>query len=357
VRFHIKYADRVVGAFIVLAALLLCASVFVIGANQRWFARDYRFSTRFDSASGLSVGMPLQMKGFQVGKVTKLSLNEENLVDVDFVIYDTYYAKAREGSIVELVTSPIGLGTQFLFHAGRGSGQVAEGSFMPTANSEEGMRFIEEGLVDMPVKDDTITKLLASIGPLMDNANKAIVTLNRTLADADQAIVGKGSGPLADILRKGSNLVSNADGVISNVGGKADDVLVRARDIEASLAKVTDNLVALSDALRDPTGLVPRLLDAKGSIKTVLDDQNALYNGVMATIASAQASIRNIQSMTASLNAEMPTVAATLAETQATIRKAQDVLESLRNNPLLKGGVPKAVDQGELYQGMRDAEF
>jgi len=50
-------------------------------------------------------------------------------------------------------------------------------------------------------------------------------------------------------------------------------------------------------------------------------------------------------------------VAATLAETQATIRKAQDVLESLRNNPLLKGGVPQAVDQGELYQGMRDAEF
>lgn len=356
-KFHIKYADRVVGAFIVLAALLLCSSVFVIGANQRWFARDYRFSTRFDSAAGLSVGMPLQMKGFQVGKVTKLSLNEENFVDVDFVIYDTYYEKAKEGSIVELVTSPIGLGTQFLFHAGKGAGQVAEGSFMPTAGSEEGLRLVDAGLVDMPVKDDTITKLLASIGPLMDNVNKAVITLNRTLNDADQAIVGRGSGPLADILTKGSALVANADNVVTDVGGRASDVLARARDIEAALATVTDNLVALSDVLRDPTGLVPRLLDAKGSIKTVLDDQNALYNGIMATIASAQASIKNIQSMTASLNAEMPTVAATLAETQATIRKAQDVLEGLRNNPLIKGGVPEAREQGELYQGMREAEF
>jgi phospholipid/cholesterol/gamma-HCH transport system substrate-binding protein len=61
--------------------------------------------------------------------------------------------------------------------------------------------------------------------------------------------------------------------------------------------------------------------------------------------------------MTASLNAQMPTVAATLAETQNALRQAQDVLQGLKNNPLLKGGIPERKDQTQVYQSLRDGEF
>jgi phospholipid/cholesterol/gamma-HCH transport system substrate-binding protein len=356
-KFRIRYADRIAGLFVLLAVLVLCASVFVIGANQRWFAKDYHFSTRLESATGISAGMALTMKGFQVGKVSRLTLTEDNLVDVDFVVYDTYYPKAREGSLVELVTSPIGLGTQFLFYPGKGTALLPEGSFLPTAASEEGSRLVDEGLAEIPVKDDTVTTILASVGPLIDNVNKAVVTLNKTLTEANLAFSGKGTGALAKVVTGAASAVDRADSVIGSVGSKAGVVLDKASELEDSLKSISANLESLTAAMRDPTGLVTRLLDPKGSVKTVLDDQNALYNAIMASISSAQASIKNIQSMTAALNAQVPTIAATIAETQTAVRKAQDVLESLRNNPLLKGGVPQEKQQSELYQSMRDAEF
>ncbi len=117
-KFRIRYADRVVGLFVLVALLALAAGIILLGANQRWFSRDFHFTTRLDSAAGASPGTPIYLKGFQVGKVERLSLNEGNEVDADFVIFDKYYPKVRENSVLELVTSPIGLGTQLLFDPG-----------------------------------------------------------------------------------------------------------------------------------------------------------------------------------------------------------------------------------------------
>jgi phospholipid/cholesterol/gamma-HCH transport system substrate-binding protein len=120
---------------------------------------------------------------------------------------------------------------------------------------------------------------------------------------------------------------------------------------------ITSNLEATTAALRDPTGLVPKLLDAKGSIKTLLDDKNALYDKLMASLADAQKTLKNIQDISAALNAQMPSIGVAIDEGRTAIKQAQDVLEGLKNNPLLKGGIPQRSEQQSLYQGMRDGSF
>jgi len=356
-KFRIKHADRIVGLFIIVAAFLLCVGIVALGANQRWFSKNYRFVSRFQSAASLSSGMPILMKGFQVGKIERLKLNDDNEVDVDFVIYDTYYPKARENSLLELVTSPVGLGSQLLFHPGKSASLMKEGSFVPRADSDEGQRLIDDGLVDIPAKDDTITRLLANINPLLENLNKTVITLNRTLTEVNRALAGQSSGPLGQVVTGAADTVSNIDALVAGVKDQAESLVGKANELADSLTRISGNLEQTSEALRDPTGLVPRLLDPKGSIKTILDDKNAMYNSLMSSLATTQESLANIKSMTASLNAQMPTVAATLAETQNALRQAQDVLEGLKNNPLLKGGIPERKDQTQVYQSLRDGEF
>ncbi len=109
-RFRIKHADTIVGIFVIIAALVFAVGIILLGANQRWFSKDIRFTTRFASAAGASPGTAIMMRGFQVGKVTKVKLNDANEVDAEFVIYDNYYPKVRENSLLEISTSPIGLG-------------------------------------------------------------------------------------------------------------------------------------------------------------------------------------------------------------------------------------------------------
>jgi phospholipid/cholesterol/gamma-HCH transport system substrate-binding protein len=331
-RFRIKYADKIVGIFVVVAALFLAGGIVFLGANQRWFSKDIRFTTRFSSAAGAAPGTAIMMRGFQVGKVTKVKLNEANEVDAEFVIYDSYYPKVKEYSILELVTSPIGLGTQLLFHPGKGESLALPGSFIPLADSDEGRDLIDRGLVDIPVKDDTITRLLAGVNPLIENADKTIVTINRTLTEINRALAGQSTGPLGSIVNDASGIASHADAI-------------------------SKNLEATTAAIRDPTGLVPRLLDAKGSIKTLLDDKNALYDNLNGSVAELRKTIANIQEITSSLSGEMPSIAVTIDEGRAAIKQAEDVLSGLKNNPLLKGGIPARVDQEPQSRSMREGQF
>ena len=90
-KFKIKYADQIVGLFIIVALAMLAVIVILVGVNQRWFAKDYSFWTVFSSANGVSPGTAIVMNGFTVGKIDKISLNDDNKVDVYFHIYDTYY--------------------------------------------------------------------------------------------------------------------------------------------------------------------------------------------------------------------------------------------------------------------------
>lgn len=349
-KFRIRHAERIVGAFVLVAAVALCGGIILIGANQRWFSRDYRFKTRFLSAAGVAPGTAIFMKGFQIGKIQRIELNADNEVDAEFVLYDTYYTKAKQDSILELVTSPIGLGTQLLFHPGKGGEKLEEGSFVPLASSEEGKALIEDGLVEIPPKDDTITRLLAGINPLIENLDKTVVTVNRTLTEVNRALAGQSSGPAGRI-------VNDAAEAVASVGGYVDALMAQVDGLLKTVNAIADNAEALTEELRDPTGLVPRLLGAKGSIPAILDDKSLLFDRLSGSLAETEKTLKNVQGITQELRAQMPSIGVTIDEGRTAIKQAQDVLEGLKNNPLLRGGVPERREQQPLYQSLREGEF
>ncbi len=374
-KFRVRHAERIVGLFVLVAALALCAGVVLIGANQRWFSRSHRFATRFPSASGVAPGTALLMKGFEVGKIQRISLNADNEVDAAFVIYDDYYSKARENSLLELVTSPIGLGTQLLFHPGKSEGLLKDGSFVPLASSEEGQSLIEQGYVEIPPKDDTITRLLANVNPLLESLAKTVVTVNRTLTEVNRALAGQSSGPAGQVVAEAASAMARVDDLVADlqrqVGGIAEKANALVGDLQAqagglidkagglvdTVGKVASNVEATTAAIRDPTGLVPKLLDAKGSIATLLDDKNAIFDKLTSSLVETEKTLKNVQGITQDLRAQMPSIGVAIDEGRTAIKQAQDVLEGLKNNPLLKGGVPERRDQQPLYQGLREGGF
>ncbi len=363
-KFKIKFADQIVGLFILVAVVFFAVIVVLIGANQRWFARDYSFVTSFQSATGVAPGTLIIMKGFTIGKIDELTLNADNAVDAKFHIYDTYYDKVKEYSILELTISPIGLGSQLLFHPGKGEAALPEDAFIPTADSLEGKTIIEQELVEIPPKDDTITRLLANVNPFLENVDKTVVTINRTLTEVNRALAGQSSGPLGNIVNDASaaaaalpGTMENVDAIVADVQTRVAGLLDQVSSLLAEFEAISGNLVATTDSIRDPTGLVPKLLDPSGSIKTFLNDGNALYNKVMSIIGEVDKSVKSLQGIVTGLNGEMPKIAAVLNETRTAIQQAQDVLEGVKNNPLIRGGVTERVEQQSLYRAMREGSF
>jgi phospholipid/cholesterol/gamma-HCH transport system substrate-binding protein len=363
-KFRMKHADQIVGLFVFAAVALMCLIIILLGINQRWFAKNYNFKSQFSSGNGIAPGTAIMMRGFQVGKIKKITLNKDNQVDVDFYIFDTYYEKVRQFSLLELSVSPIGLGSQLLFHPGKGDSVLAEGSFVPSAESPEGLAIIEQNLAEIPVRDDTISRLIAGLNPLLENASRTLTTVNRTLTEFNRALAGQSTGPMGEMVQNVAlaskefpRVVTNASNLIADVEGKTGALLDEVQSILTSVNAISASLAQAAKEMEDPTGLVPKLLDPKGSLKTFLDDNNELYNKVLGMMDDVEQSMQSLSSIMGAVNSEMPKIASILEEGKTTLQKTQDVLEGLKNNPLLRGGIPERQEQQSLYKSMREGDF
>jgi phospholipid/cholesterol/gamma-HCH transport system substrate-binding protein len=355
VRFRIKFAQQIVGLFVVIAVAAAVVVLVLMGANQRWFARNYSYWSRFESARGLSVGMAITFKGFEIGKVTDVELTEDNHVDVSFYVQDTYLDKVTEDSVLQLTSSPIGIGGGLVFHQGaRKTEPKSEGSLIPSWESEAGRSLREAGRVAINREEDAVARLLADV-------EGVLATLDSTLSAVDGAITGTAAGPVTDILVGVDELVASATATSKDLGSSVTGAVGGLeRSVSATLAEIDQiarNLEQTSAALADPTGLVPRLLDPKGSVATLLDDDNRLYDSVESILASLTAAVSELNQIVAFLNETTPQISGLLEEGRQTLDTGQDVLEGIRNNPLIRRGVPQTREQPTPFQSIRDERF
>lgn len=75
-RTRLNRMERAVGWFILIATLILLFGlgyyIYKTGENRGWFASKARYFTYSRTAAGLSVGDPVNLLGFRVGKITRI---------------------------------------------------------------------------------------------------------------------------------------------------------------------------------------------------------------------------------------------------------------------------------------------
>ncbi|MDR0403357.1 MAG: MlaD family protein [Treponema sp.] len=320
-KFKIRFADQVVGFFIVVALVSLAAVIFMLGSRQRWFSRDYVYRTYASSASGLSENMPVLLKGMQVGNVKSFRLTEDDQVEVIFAIYDQYNDRVKEGSLIQILISPIGLGNQFLFHPGLGTEQLGENDLIPTSRSEEGRRLIEQGLGFISSQSDTIAIM-------MDKANTILDGVTATLGEIQLAMTGSDASVLGRTLR-------NVEGATSGLPAEF-----------AEIEKITRDISAITGELAGPEG-----------ISSVLDGTETIIDNLEQSVQSLSGILADVKQTTAYLPREMPQIINLLTEVRTALRAAEEVLIALRNNPLLRNGVPDRMEMGAGGANPRDIQF
>lgn len=381
-KFRIRFADQLVGAFLLAAVLAVAVILVFVGINQRWFAKDYVFRSRFDSAGGLSVGMPIMLKGFEIGKIKRIELNDDNQVDVLFSVQDTYYSKVLPNSVLELASSPIGLGVTLDFHPGAGAGlPQPELSFIPSLDLPEGQDLVSAGLVVIPKGEDVIGSVIGKLNPILDDVRSTLTQIKRVVGTVDLALQGK-SGPMGEMVMDLSRTPDKVNALIADVNARIEDISRQANaaigsfgsvaataqgtidTVSADLVAIAANLKTTTEGLTETRGLVTRLLDPKGSVATILDDKNVLYGRIEGSLKQVQDAVTGVNRIVEQVNAFVdfvngtrPQISGILETGRTTLEKGNDVLEAVKNNPLLRGGVPETKAQTSTLKSYRDEDF
>lgn len=350
-KFQIRFADQIVGLFIILALLSVIFILIMMGINQRWFAKDYNYTSNFKSGNGLSVGMPIKLKGFQIGSVDKIDLLEDNTVEINFHIFDTYIDKVRKNSVLEFSVSPIGIGSGgMLFHPGKSTELIPELSFIPSTDFKEGNALIAKGLVNKPERDDTIANILNDISPLLRSTNSTMKSLDTILDTTNATLNGDSEGPIADILNEVAIMVAMLNKTISNA-------MLVVNDILSNTHGISTNLEITTAGLTETKGLITHLLDPRGSIATLLNDENELYKQLFSIVEEASKTTEELTGFINYVNSAQPQITELLENSREAIIKGKDVLEGLSNNPLLRGGITSVTDQPTTFKGYEEEEF
>lgn len=367
-----KFLNQIVGLFILLGLLGLAVAIVLIGANQRWLQKRYSFYTLFRNGAGVEAGMPITLKGFEIGKVQRVTfIAETREVRVDFDVFENYYRSVvLENSVIEHATSPIGIGGGLFFHPGKPQEPVKppvpEGSLIVSMDTKEGRDLVRKGLVDREGGDDSIGALIAQASPILESLNGVLYNVQEMtlvlenafkgdrgtqigalLADVDALVAsldriatGRDAGPAGAILR---NVKTSTD----TLAGTIDRTAAQASLLMGDLQKLAHNIEAIT---ADPTGLVPKLLDPKGSLKTLLDDNNALYDQVLAMVKSLAGIVAELEGFARFVTDSTPQISTILGQTE-------NVLEGVSNNPLLRGGISERKTQEPTFSTTRDGTF
>ncbi|MDR2941337.1 MAG: MlaD family protein [Treponema sp.] len=328
-KFTIRFADKIVGTLVVIALAMLIVVIFMLGKNQRWFAKDYKYKSYFASAKGLGVNMAVQYKGFTIGNVKRIRLADDDMVEVDFTIFEEYHQRVREGSVVGLQVSPIGLGNTFMFYPGKGEKIMGEDSIIPEINSFQAAQLIQMGLAGTPVNDDSIGNIINQVTMLIETVNKS---LGEILGDAEAAIGGV------------SDVIQNISGQLNPILNNVETLTV---DLNTKVKPILTNVETLTDQLSAPSGTVMSILDNNGP---VLSNITETLNSITSIMNSLEKTIEFVP-------AQLPQVAILLSDLHSALAEAEKMIIALNNNPLLRGGVPEQKETGPGAATPRDLDF
>jgi phospholipid/cholesterol/gamma-HCH transport system substrate-binding protein len=261
--------------------------------------------------------MAVQYRGFTIGSVQSFRLNDNDDVDVIFTIHEEHADRVRAGSLVELVVSPIGLGNQFLFHAGKGD-RLEEGAFVAALGTARARELIALGAAAEPQRDDSISVIMNRANSILDEVNQLLANVNVALGPGtDTTEVGQIVGSIQRTLAGVEDLPNTVDQLIAEVWAELRVTLVNVNDIIAEL--------------NQPDGL----------LYTILDTDREVYTSLVQSLGSVTGILDNLDRTTAFIPSQLPQIAGLITEVRITLRTVEDLLIAVANNPLLRGGVPE----------------
>jgi len=298
-----RYADQLVGILVIGALVSIIVVIFLLGSTQRWFSIKHTYKTYATTASGLSRNMPVIFRGVTIGNVKSFDLMDDNRIEVFFIIHDEYHGRIKEGSLVDVQESPIGFGAKFIFYSGLGA-QLEDGEVVPLIGSDEARALIARGLTDIPPKDDFIADMVDKVGAIFEELQITMEGLN--VGTNDKAVTALGQ-------------------VIANV------------------QELTANL---TNDLANPNG-VRRIINGSGGEVEALE----------ATLLSLAGTLDHVEKSLAYLPREMPQIIDLLSKARTAVASAEDVLISLKNNPLLRGGIPEHAEIDSSGTNPRSISF
>lgn len=281
----------------VFAVTVLVVSFFMINylRGEDILDREIDVTSRFETVEGLVASAPVYIKGYKAGKVSEVSYDPQT---EDFKVTCAISKDFRIPSDSRMTIYSVDImgGKGVKIDLGSSSSQAADGDMLAPA--------FEAGLMD---------GLAAGIGPLMENVNGLLDSLNVTVAGVNRMLSDGNQEHISSMLAHLEDTMADLEKLSSAVGGKSEDIEAVIDNVSALSSRfggiadqVDTTLAGVSSIVgkvngTDIEGLVSSLRnlldninDPEGTVGRLMSD-DSVYNSVDSLLVDIDELVRKIQ--------------------------------------------------------------
>ncbi len=402
-RTRLSRLERVVGMFVAVAVVILLVGlayyVYRVAERKGWFVRKMPYFTFVDNASGLRVGDPVRLMGFDVGEITEINAQPP------FDYYDVFVAFVVKEEFVGYLwddSRAVVASTDFL---GKRSIEVTKGTNGPPTYLFHPVRSIvgkEIGSlrtnpavhVAQGIYDDSGKNLLApAYRKITELSGAALASIQ---AGGDVLIFDSGTrskGPAAvwdyenaryrpfpgehekgfflppreapALTVRLEKLADTVEGALPNLLGltnrvnrvldqavdtarNADEFLTDTRPLLKHLTRISANLTNSQGALGEwalPPDLRREINQTLTSARTLLINSDQRVDGISSNANIALTNVTTVllqlTALTSNLNAQVEANSTILAEISSAVTNADHLMQGLKRHWLLRSAFKK----------------
>jgi phospholipid/cholesterol/gamma-HCH transport system substrate-binding protein len=337
--------EKSVGLFVIGVAVLLLATVVILGRGKDWFAEEVTFFTSFKESYNLQVNAAVKLFKADIGKVKRISLGEDN-VNVQLAILSRYASRIRQDSVA-VVDSPTLIGSEYIsiVPGASNSPKIPVGGMIPSIEKKSIPDILKEFEVEKTAMLTIRTiQEIAELVTLMKDPDGPLLTtlanIERTTTHLEQITgsIGQGKGSLGSLVAS-RELV---DGVLANLekaNGMLDNMGATAGKGPDLMDRIGDNLATIQAA---GTGVV----ESVQTLKTILAD-------VRVSLETTQFILENLKQG----SQDVPRVTLTAREGIREIREGVEnidrVVQSLQRNIIIRSNLPDEPLSMDTDAGIR----
>lgn len=251
--------EKFVGFFVFVSLVLVIVIAIFLGRAGEWFRPSINYYTLLSDVSDVSSGKKIYYRGIVVGKVSRVSVYNDELFRVDLYIYSEYTNIVRSDSLI-IVRSELLGGKKFeLIPGSQQSDYLKKGQMIYSPDTYEGKILAKLKGYYSPQED--INKIINNISLITSylvdyvgeegELRKVLVNVNGILKDVDSSIKGINYNTLPalnNVLSRDIPLVvDNLIGVLEQL-----QVILKSQNISNSIKnieKITKDISDITDSL------------------------------------------------------------------------------------------------------------
>jgi len=364
--------ERAVGWFVMLATALLLFGfgyyIYKTAEHKGWFTPKFEYQTSLNDATGLKVGAPVTLMGFQAGSITEITPNEPDAyygVTIKFVILKPHYGYIWDDSKVQ-VSSDL-LGNRVLqvtkgvagiptiletsnrtavamlnwkaVHAARKevlAKLAKENPDMQRTNSAKFGWLVKSDLLEMATANSNsfYTNLTAAYWISPDESPSIQARLEKIVDTAEAALPN-----ILDLTNKLSATLVSATTTLTS----ATTLTSNLNTVAVNAQPVVSNLTTLTSELNQPGALGDWLLptNVNQKLNSVMGNADTAVGTLNTNLLTLNLTLDHLADLTSNLNQQVQVNTNILSNVSKAVVDLDDLVQGLKHHWLLRSAFKK----------------